>query len=138
MIGGMIYALVVSSVLITPSNKYKLDRLNWPWIAGCAMLAVGTARLARSLTPTVELCDAPRSKKPPKITFSVCIQKFSRKVLRPLRGQHRFPLGCLPNVQSVDLTRRRELKPEVCLKIAPSVRVECAGQIQPIVLDAVD
>src|SRR5439155_17406202 len=80
----------------------------------------------------------PRSKKPPKITFSVCIQKFSRKVLRPLRGQHRFPLGCLPNVQSVDLTRRRELKPEVCLKIAPSVRVECAGQIQPIVLDAVD
>src|SRR5438309_11172437 len=80
----------------------------------------------------------PRSKKPPKITFSVCIQKFSRKVLRPLRGQHRFPLGCLPNVQSVDLTRMRELQPEVCLKIAPSVRVECAGQIQPIVLDAVD
>src|SRR6266436_10084682 len=80
----------------------------------------------------------PRSKKPPKITFSVCIQKFSRKVLRPLRGQHRFPLGCLPNVQSVDLTRRRELKPEVCVKIALSVRVECAGQIQPIVLDAVD
>src|SRR5258707_3669471 len=46
------------------------------------------------------------------------------------------PLGCLPNAQFVDLTRRRELKPEVCLKIAPSVRVECAGQIQPIVLDA--
>ena len=32
------------------------------------------------------------------------------------------------NVQSVDLTRRRELKPKVCLKIAPSVRVECAGR----------
>ena len=57
MIGGMIYALVVNSVLITPSNKYRLDRLNWPWIAGWAMLAVGTARLARSLTPTPELCD---------------------------------------------------------------------------------
>src|SRR6266478_1278887 len=80
----------------------------------------------------------PRSKKPPKITFSVCIQKFSRKVLDLYEDSIRFPLGCLPNVQSVDLTRRRELKPEVCLKIAPSVRVECAGQIQPIVLDAVD
>src|SRR5260370_28496526 len=80
----------------------------------------------------------PRSKKPPKITFSVCIQKFSRKVLDLYEDSIRFPLACLPNVQSVDLTRRRELKPEVCLKIAPSVRVECAGQIQPIVLDAVD
>jgi hypothetical protein len=46
----------------------------------------------------------------------------------------RFPSGCLPDIQSVDLTRRRELKPEVRLKIAPSVRVECAGQIQPVVL----
>jgi len=80
----------------------------------------------------------PRSKKPPKIAFSVCIQKVSRKVLDLYEDSIRFPLRCLPNVQSVDLTRRRELKPEVCLKIAPSVRVECASQIQSIVLDAVD
>src|SRR6202035_4196545 len=29
----------------------------------------------------------------------------------PLRGQHKVSIRCLPNVQSVDLTRRRELKP---------------------------
>ena len=33
----------------------------------------------------------PRSKKPPKITFSVCIQKFSRNA-RPLRGQHKVSI----------------------------------------------
>jgi hypothetical protein len=80
----------------------------------------------------------PRSRMPPEITFSVCIQKFSRKALDLHEDSIRFPLGCLPNIQSVDLIRRLELKPEVRLKIVPVVRVECAGQIQPVVLNAID
>ena len=50
----------------------------------------------------------------------------------------RIPLGCLRNIQSFDLTSRREVKPEVSPKIVRFVRVECAGQIQPVILDAID
>ena len=39
---------------------------------------------------------------------------------------------------SLDLNCRRGLKLEVRLKITPLVQVECAGQLQPVVLDAVD
>jgi hypothetical protein len=45
---------------------------------------------------------------PPKITFRVCIQKFSRKVFDDLYDDKiRFPLAYLPNFQPVDLTGRR-------------------------------
>ena len=50
----------------------------------------------------------------------------------------RIPLGCLRNIQSFDLTSRREVKPEVSPKIVALVGVECAGQIQPVILDALD
>jgi hypothetical protein len=64
---------------------------------------------------------------------------LSRKVFDDLYDDNiRFPLAYPPNFQPVDLTGRRELKPEVRLKITPSVRVECVGQIQPIVLDVID
>jgi hypothetical protein len=61
-----------------------------------------------------------------------------RNVLDLYEDSTRFPSGCLPDIQSVDLARRRELKPKVSLKIAPSVRVERAGQIQPVLLYAVN
>src|SRR4029077_10918044 len=82
------------------------------------LIVVATTVAAAPPIPRPSSRHTPRSKKPPKITFSVCIQKRSRKVLDLYEDSIRFPLGCLPNVQSVDLTRRRELKPEVCLKIA--------------------
>jgi hypothetical protein len=66
--------------------------------------------------------------------------KPERRLLRlaysPPSFVERFSLGI--SFHSVDLTRRREPKPEVGLKIVSSVRVECAGQIQPVVLDAID
>jgi len=44
----------------------------------------------------------------------------------------------LPDLQAPDLAGRGELKPEIGSKIAPLIRMECADQVEAVVLHTID
>src|SRR6266403_263386 len=65
----------------------------------------------------------PSRAKPAAMTINVCMS-------------NPHPLLRLTDVEPFDLACRGEMESEVCSKVAPLVRVKCANQIQPVVLNA--
>src|SRR6266850_8217702 len=65
----------------------------------------------------------PSSAKPAAMTTNVCMSNPD-------------PLLRLTDVEPFDLACRGEMKSEVCSKVTPWLRVKCANQIEPVVLNA--